>query len=145
MNNEFRKIIQALCGTNEAGKALGTPDGIIDASSMIDHLKYLTKDGRPLKSDEQSAFTTVLGNWQQSQFGGGTVDDFRNCMVGDDDAINLSHTCEMYESIPGAQLAVVPGASHGLPLEKPETVVRIIDDFFSQQLPVETLIPIRRK
>ena len=66
-------------------------------------------------------------------------------MVGDDDAINLSHTCEMYESIPGAQLAVVPGTSHGLPLEKPETVARIIDEFFSQQLPVETLIPIRRK
>jgi pimeloyl-ACP methyl ester carboxylesterase len=42
-------------------------------------------------------------------------------------------------------LAVVPGTSHGLPLEKPETVARIIDEFFSQQLPVETLIPIRRK
>jgi hypothetical protein len=81
MNNEFRKIIQALCGTDEAGKALGAPDGIIDVSSMIDHLKYLTKDGRPFKSDEQSAFTTMLGNWQQSQFGGGTVDDFRNCIV----------------------------------------------------------------
>ena len=66
-------------------------------------------------------------------------------MAGDDDAINLSHTCEMYESIPGAQLAIVPGSSHGLPLEKPETVVRIVDEFFSQKLPVETLIPIRRK
>ena len=81
MNNEFKKIIQALCGTNEAGEALGAPDGIIDASSMIDHLKYLTKDGRPLKSDEQSAFTTWLGNWQQNQFGGGTTDDLRNCIV----------------------------------------------------------------
>jgi pimeloyl-ACP methyl ester carboxylesterase len=66
-------------------------------------------------------------------------------MVGDDDAVSLSQTCEMYESIPGAQLAVVPGTSHGLPLEKPGTVVRVIDEFFSQQLPVETLIPIRRK
>ena len=44
MENELRKIIQALCGTNEAGEALGAPDGIIDASSIIDHLKYLTKD-----------------------------------------------------------------------------------------------------
>ncbi len=81
MNNEFRKIIQALCGTNEAGEALGAPDGIIDASSIIDHLKYLTKDGRPLKSDEQSAFTTWLGDWQQNQFGGGTAADLRNCIV----------------------------------------------------------------
>ena len=81
MSNEFRNIIQALCGTNEAGEALGAPDGIIDTSSMIDHLKYLTKDGRPFKSDEQSAFTTWLGNWQQNQFGGGTVADLRNCIV----------------------------------------------------------------
>jgi hypothetical protein len=81
MNNEFKKIIQALCGTNAVGEALGAPDGIIDASSMIDHLKCLTKDGRPLKSDEQSAFTTMLGNWQQSQFGGGITDDSRNCIV----------------------------------------------------------------
>ena len=81
MSNEFRNIIQALCGTNEAGEALGAPDGIIDTSSMIDHLKYLTKDGRPFKSDEQSAFTTWLGNWQQNQFGGGTAADLRNCIV----------------------------------------------------------------
>ena len=81
MSNEFRNIIQALCGTNAAGEALGVPDGIIDASSMIDHLKYLTKDGRPFKSDEQSAFTTWLGDWQQNQFGGGTTDDLRNCIV----------------------------------------------------------------
>ena len=81
MEKEFRKIIQALCGTNEVGEALGAPDGIIDASSMIDHLKYLTKDGRPFKSDEQSAFTTWLGNWQQNQFGGGTTDDLRKCIV----------------------------------------------------------------
>ncbi len=66
-------------------------------------------------------------------------------MVGDDDAINLSHTCEMYESIPGAQLAVIPGTSHGLPLEKPDAVARIVDEFFSCQLPVETMIPIRRR
>jgi hypothetical protein len=81
MENEFRKIIQAMCGTNEAGESLGAPDGIIDASSFIDHLKYLTKDGRPFKSDEQSAFTTWLGDWQQNQFGGGTAADLRNCIV----------------------------------------------------------------
>ena len=81
MEKEFRKIIQALCGTNEFGEALGTPDGIIDASSMIDHLKYLTKDGRPFKSDEQSAFATWLGDWLQNQFGGGTAADLRNCIV----------------------------------------------------------------
>ena len=41
-------------------------------------------------------------------------------LVADNDTIALSHTCLLYESIPGAQLAVVPGASHLLPIEQPE-------------------------
>ena len=80
MNNEFRKIIQALCGTNEAGEALGAPDGIIDASSIIDHLKYLTKDGRPLKSDEESAVLKMFGDWFAHEFGNGSVEDLVNCI-----------------------------------------------------------------
>jgi pimeloyl-ACP methyl ester carboxylesterase len=66
-------------------------------------------------------------------------------MVGDDDAFHLSHACEMYESIPGAQLAVIPGTSHAVPMEKPAEVARLVDEFFSCQLPVETMMPIRRR
>jgi pimeloyl-ACP methyl ester carboxylesterase len=66
-------------------------------------------------------------------------------MVGDDDAFHLSHACEMYESIPGAQLAVIPGTSHAVPMEKPAEVARIVDEFFSCQLPIETMMPIRRR
>ena len=80
MNNEFRKIIQALCGTNEQGEALGAPDGIIDASSMINHLKYLTKDGRPFRSDEQSGVLKMFGEWLAHEFGKGTVEDLTNCV-----------------------------------------------------------------
>jgi pimeloyl-ACP methyl ester carboxylesterase len=65
-------------------------------------------------------------------------------LVGDDDAITLSHTCSLYESIPGAQLAVVPGASHLLPVEQPEETVRIIRKFLESSLPPATLMPIRR-
>ena len=80
MEKEFRKIIQALCGTNEFGEALGTPDGIIDASSMIDHLKYLTKDGRPVKSDEQSSVLKMFGDWFAHEFGNGTAEDQVRCI-----------------------------------------------------------------
>ncbi len=62
----------------------------------------------------------------------------------DDDAIALSHTCLLYESIPGAQLAVVPGASHLLPIEQPEETVRIIRKFLESSMPPATLMPIRR-
>ena len=65
-------------------------------------------------------------------------------LVGDDDAITLSHTCSLYESIPGAELAVVPGASHLLPVEQPEETVRIIRKFLESSLPPATLMPIRR-
>ena len=80
MENKFRKIIQALCGTNEAGEALGSPDGIIDISSIIDHLKYLTQEGRAVKSDEQSALLKMFGEWFAHDFGNGTVDDLINCI-----------------------------------------------------------------
>jgi len=80
MEKEFRKIIQALCGNNESGEALGVPDGIIDASSIIDHLKYLTKDGRPLKSDEESAVLKMFGDWFAHEFGNGSVEDLVNCI-----------------------------------------------------------------
>jgi pimeloyl-ACP methyl ester carboxylesterase len=64
--------------------------------------------------------------------------------VADDDAIRLSHTCLLYESIPGARLAVVPGASHLLPIEQPEETVRIIRKFLEASDPPATLMPIRR-
>ena len=80
MNNEFRKIIQALCRTDEAGEALGAPDGVIDASSIIDHLKYLTKDGRPVKSDEQGSVLKMFGDWFAHEFGNGTAEDQVRCI-----------------------------------------------------------------
>jgi pimeloyl-ACP methyl ester carboxylesterase len=79
-----------------------------------------------------------------------TVDDLHAVsvpvlvLVGDDDLIVLSHTCALYESIPGAQLAVVPGASHALPMEQPEEVVRIISRFLTGDATPTTLMPIRR-
>lgn len=65
-------------------------------------------------------------------------------LVGDDDCEHLSHTCALYESIPGAQLAVIPGTSHFVPLERPDKVAKIVDDFLAQQLPVVTMMPARR-
>ena len=79
-----------------------------------------------------------------------TVDDLGKVsvptlvMVGDDDAIARPHTCSLYESIPNAQLAVVPGASHALPMEQPEEVVRIITRFLTSEAKPATFMPMRR-
>ena len=64
-------------------------------------------------------------------------------MCGDDDAVSLEHTIEMYRSLPDAELAVVPGTSHVLIMEKPALVTRLVLDFLTTD-PVSTIMPIRR-
>ncbi|HEY4727416.1 MAG TPA: alpha/beta hydrolase, partial [Actinomycetes bacterium] len=65
-------------------------------------------------------------------------------MLGDDDEVRLEHAIEMYRSLPSGELAVVPGTSHGLLVEKPELCNQIILDFLEHEA-VPTLAPIRRR
>ncbi|MFC5220289.1 alpha/beta fold hydrolase [Streptomyces coerulescens] len=64
-------------------------------------------------------------------------------LVGDDDMMTLEHTIALYRAIPDSQLAVVPGTSHALPMEKPSEVNRIVLDFLAHE-PVATMMPVRR-
>jgi pimeloyl-ACP methyl ester carboxylesterase len=64
-------------------------------------------------------------------------------MLGDDDEVRLEHATAMYRGIPDAELAVVPGTSHGLLHEKPELCNTIMVDFLTTD-PVPTFAPIRR-
>lgn len=64
-------------------------------------------------------------------------------VFSDDDVVTLSHSIEMYDTIPHAQLAVVPGTSHFLTQEKPELVNHIVLDFLTKD-PVPVVAPIRR-
>jgi pimeloyl-ACP methyl ester carboxylesterase len=65
-------------------------------------------------------------------------------MLGDDDEVTLEHAIATYRGIPDAELAVVPGTSHGLLHEKPALCNTIIVDFLTMD-PVPTLAPIRRR
>jgi pimeloyl-ACP methyl ester carboxylesterase len=64
-------------------------------------------------------------------------------MFGDDDQVQLEHAIAMYRAIPDCELAIVPGTSHGLLVEKPGLCNSIIIDFLASE-PVTTLAPIRR-
>ncbi|MGH2994413.1 MAG: alpha/beta fold hydrolase [Solirubrobacterales bacterium] len=64
-------------------------------------------------------------------------------MVGDDDEVTLEHSIALYRGLPDAELAVVPGTSHGLLVEKPALCNTIIVDFLATD-PVPTMAPIRR-
>lgn len=64
-------------------------------------------------------------------------------MVADDDEVRLEHAIEAYRSVPDAELAVVPGTSHGLMVEKPGLCNLLITEFLTKE-PTETFAPIRR-
>jgi pimeloyl-ACP methyl ester carboxylesterase len=65
-------------------------------------------------------------------------------MAGDDDVATLSHTCAMYETIPDAQLAIVPGASHAVLKEQTALCVTLIEEFLKRRWPPATRAPMRR-
>jgi pimeloyl-ACP methyl ester carboxylesterase len=79
-----------------------------------------------------------------------TEDDLRHLscrtlvMVGDDDEVTLEHAVAFYRALPHGELAVVPGTSHGLLVEKPEVCNTLILDFLTNE-PVATFAPIRRR
>ena len=50
-------------------------------------------------------------------------------LIGDNDGVTIEHAAQMLRAIPKAQLAVIPGADHGVMLDKPEIVNRLILDF----------------
>lgn len=64
-------------------------------------------------------------------------------MAGDDDLVTAEHTLLLYRSIPASELAVVPGTSHALIIEKPGLCNEIILDALTKK-PVPTFMPVRR-
>jgi len=56
-------------------------------------------------------------------------------LQGDDDIVTLEHGVAMARAIPDAQLAVVPGASHTVPYEKPALVAQLFVDFLADEQP----------
>jgi pimeloyl-ACP methyl ester carboxylesterase len=63
-------------------------------------------------------------------------------MIGDDE-VTLEHASAMYRGLPDAELAVVPGTSHGLLHEKPTLCNTLIVDFLTTD-PVPTIAPVGR-
>jgi pimeloyl-ACP methyl ester carboxylesterase len=64
-------------------------------------------------------------------------------LVGDDDLVRLSHTVQLFEALPDGQLAVIPGASHAVLLERPDLVNRLINSFLGQTGAPAQFIPRR--
>ncbi|MGZ8764096.1 MAG: alpha/beta fold hydrolase [Acidimicrobiia bacterium] len=63
-------------------------------------------------------------------------------LAGDDDCIEPAHSVEMFRLIRKGRLAIIPGASHGVPLEQPEVVNRMILDFLDGPEHPSELMPL---
>jgi pimeloyl-ACP methyl ester carboxylesterase len=53
-------------------------------------------------------------------------------VVGDGDIVTLDHTSTLFRAIPNSELAVLPGASHLLTMEKPDLVNRLVLDLLEK-------------
>jgi pimeloyl-ACP methyl ester carboxylesterase len=54
-------------------------------------------------------------------------------LAGDTDIVKLEHAVAMYRALPDAQLAIVPGATHVVPIEKAELVNQLLLDFLADE------------
>lgn len=103
-----------------------TPDGAAHWPVILDKLSHLWLDPFDYRDRLASIAAPTL------------------LMQGDDDMITPEHTIEMFRALANGQMAVVPGASHVMPIEKPDLVNRIILDFLAGPERPEELMPMER-
>jgi pimeloyl-ACP methyl ester carboxylesterase len=107
--------------------ATRSPDGIDHAAAVVEKSSRLIKTQPTLTiQDLHEIFVPIL------------------VMAGDDDVARLDHTVSLYESIPRAQLAILPGTSHAVLKERTKESAHLIEEFFLGPAEPRTKYPIRR-
>jgi pimeloyl-ACP methyl ester carboxylesterase len=126
----------------------GWQDGVLDGeppSFLRESYAALSPDGRehyPVVVAKLAAMHAAEPSFTSADLAG--VRCRTLVMVADDDEVRLEHAIAAYHAIPEAELAVVPGTSHGLMVEKPDVCNAIVAAFLTTE-PIETFAPIRRR
>lgn len=110
-----------------AGYGALAPDGASHAGVVVDKTRHLVETEPTWTSADLAAVTRPV-----------------LVMAGDDDVMTLAHLTSMYESLTDAQLAVVPGTSHGVLRERTKLATTLISDYLRSSLPPVTRDPVRR-
>lgn len=126
----------------------GWHEGVLDGQPP----EFLEASYAELSPDGAEHYPVVVGKLAEMHAGqpGFTTADLAQVgcrtliMVADDDEVRLEHALEMYRAVPDAELAVIPGTSHGLLVEKPDLCNQLIETFLTTE-PITTFAPIRRK
>lgn len=112
---------------------------------------FMAESYGEVSPDGKAHYATVVKKLDAMHTSGPTLttDDLKgiHCrtlvMLGDDDEVTLEHAVDLYRALPDGELAVIPGTSHGLLVEKPEICNHIMLDFLTRD-PVPTIAPRRR-
>jgi pimeloyl-ACP methyl ester carboxylesterase len=140
------RLVMISGGFNKSGEA--DPDMEWDVDQIAQFLGPAYGEVSPDRIDHFKVVATKIGemaavepNLQASELA--KVTQRSLVMFSDDDLVTLTHAVEMYDALPNAELAVVPGTSHFLTQEKPHLVNSIVLDFLTNE-PVPTIAGIRR-
>jgi len=125
----------------------GTEPGAARVPAVRDHSEpgrlaaLFRPQYEPLSPDGPEHFPVVFAKWlrmwreepdiELSALAGLTMPVL--VMQGDDDGVRVEHSAAVARALPNAQLAVVPGTSHALPLEKPALVNQLLLDFLAEE------------
>ncbi|HEY1825622.1 MAG TPA: alpha/beta hydrolase [Acidimicrobiales bacterium] len=104
-----------------------SPDGVEHAAAVVEKSLALVKGQPTLRVEDLHNISTPT-----------------LVLAGDDDVARLEHTVALYEALAEGQLAIVPGASHGVLSEQPKVCVAIIERFLRGPVPPRTRMPLRR-
>lgn len=112
------------------------PAAFVEGMTAADLPPFLRELYAAVSPDGADHFEAVFERLKPAWFEtGATVADLERIEVptlllaGEDDLPTVEHLVEARGKLPEGHLGLVPGASHGLPMEKPELTNRLLLDF----------------
>jgi pimeloyl-ACP methyl ester carboxylesterase len=140
------RLVMISGGFNKSGEAMPEMEWNVEQITQFLGPAYgeVSPDGEehfPVVATKVGELAATEPNLDASELG--KVTQRALVVFSDDDLMTLSHAVEMYDALPNAELAVVPGTSHFLMQEKADLVNKIVLDFLTKE-PVPTVAAIRR-
>ena len=142
----LKRLVMISGGFDKSGEA--APDMEFDSDEVV---RFLGPSYGEVSPDGEAHFPVVAGKIGEMARNEPHVDPAGLAaitartlvMFADDDLMTLAHAVALFDALPDAELAVVPGTSHFLTQEKPHLVNALMLDFLTNE-PVPTVAPIRR-
>jgi pimeloyl-ACP methyl ester carboxylesterase len=135
-----RKLVVISANFDTSGLTPEAMEGFTTLSADSDDLAVLRESYQAVSPDGPGHWPVVVDKFKEmvSTQPAITVDELTRITaatlvaVGDHDIVTLDHTSTLFRAISNSELAVVPGTSHFLTMEKPDLVNRLVLDFLEK-------------